>query len=194
MSRQPARRDRPLTVDSIVEAAAVLIAEMGLSGLSMRKLGAALDVDPMAIYHHVGSKRGLLALVMARVVGAMPMPDPTAPWEARVRQWALAYWDVVVAHRDLTAAGLADPVIAAGGVPLARPLIDAVAASGLPEDLVEPNAWLVVDFVHGSALGASAPRRHGADDLPALRKAFDLGLDTVLAGVRAVAQAAGAEA
>jgi AcrR family transcriptional regulator len=178
-------RTDPLTVDAIVDAACELIAEAGLAGLSMRRLGAALGVDPMAVYHHVPNKRELLSLVMARTVGAMALPAADAPWDVRVRGWAKAYWDVVVANRELVAAGLADPVIAEGGLPLVAPLTEAVADSGIGHDLVEPTVWLVVDFVHGAALGAAAPLRHADDDLGALIGAFDAGLDTIVAGIAA---------
>jgi AcrR family transcriptional regulator len=178
-------RTEPLSVDAIVDAACALIAERGLAGLSMRRLGTTLGVDPMAVYHHVPNKRELLSLVMARVVGAMVLPAAGAPWEDRVRGWAKAYWDVVVANRDLVAAGLADPVIAEGGMPLVAPLTAAVADSGIAGKLVEPNVWLVVDFVHGAGLGAAAPLRHADDDLGPLIRAFDTGLDTIVAGIAA---------
>ena len=188
MSRQPARRPVPLEVDAIVDAALRLIDDGGLGGLSMRKLGAALDVDPMAVYHHVGSKRGLLALVTGRVLGGMRLPDPAAVWQVRVRQWALAYWDVVVAHRELTLAGLADPAIAEPGLHLVEPLAAAVVESGLPAELVTATVYLVVDAVHGAALGASAPRRHGDGDDDELRAVFALGLGTLIAGIEARAR------
>lgn len=185
MSRQPARRPVPLELDAIVDAALRLIDDSGLAGLSMRRLGTALDVDPMAVYHHVGSKRGLLALVTARVLAGMRLPDPAAGWQDRAREWALAYWDVVVANRELTLAGLADPVIAEAGMLLVEPLAAAVADSGLPADLVTANVYLVVDAVHGAALGASAPRRHGGTDPCELRGVFAEGLDTIVAGIAA---------
>lgn len=197
MSRQPTsrsdraraddatRRSEPLTVEAIVDAACDLIAEAGLTALSMRRLGAVLGVDPMAVYHHVPNKRQLLSLVTARVVGSMVLPAADVAWDVRVRGWANAYWEVVVANRELVAAGLADPVVAAGGIPLVAPLTEAIADSGLHAALVEPNVWLVVDFVHGAALGAAAPLRHSADDLTPLRRAFAAGLDTIVAGIRA---------
>ena len=184
-----ARRTEPLTVDDIVDAACALIVESGLTALSMRRLGGALGVDPMAVYHHVADKRELLSLVMARVVGAMQLPASAEAWDVRVRAWAQGYWDVVVANRELVAAGLADPVIAAGATPLVAPLTDAIADSGIAVELVEANVWLVVDFVHGAGLGAAAPLRHADDDLGPLLRAFDSGLDTVLAGIVARAAA-----
>ena len=121
----------PLTVERIVDAACLIIERDGLRGLSMRKLGAHLDVDPMAVYHHVADKRELLALVTTRTIGAMVPPDPTAAWDVRTRQWAIRYWELVVENRELTLAGLADPDIAAGGLPSTEPLLAAIADSGL---------------------------------------------------------------
>ncbi len=155
----------------------------------MRKLGAQLEVDPMAVYHHVTDKRELLALVTARTIGDMVPPDPAGPWDVRVRQWAMRYWDLVVANRELTLAGLGDPDIAGGGHPATEPLFAAVADSGLRADLIEPNAFIVVDAVHGAALGISAPGRHHTNDVAALRAAFGVGIDTILAGITARAHA-----
>ena len=176
---------QPLSVERIVDAACLLVERDGLRGLSMRKLGAHLQVDPMAVYHHVADKRELLALVTARTTGAMVPPDPTATWDVRVRQWAMRYWELVVAHRELTLAGLADPEIAAGGLPSTEPLLAAIADSGLRADLIEPNAFIVVDAVHGSALSVGSPGRPHTNDVDALRAAFEIGIDTILAGITA---------
>ena len=155
----------------------------------MRKLGAYLEVDPMAVYHHVADKRELLALVIARTIDGMIPPDPTAPWDVRVRQWAIRYWEVVVAHRELTLAGLADPDIAAGGLPSTEPLLAAIADSGLRADLIEPSGFIVVDAVHGAALSVGSPSRDHTNDPGALRAAFEVGIDTILAGITARAHA-----
>ncbi|MCU1401451.1 MAG: putative TetR family transcriptional regulator [Acidimicrobiales bacterium] len=191
MSRQSTQRTDPLTVDAIVDAACALINDTGLAALSMRRLGAALGVDPMAVYHHVPNKRDLLSLVTARVIRTMPMPAADAPWKERVQGWAMAYRDVAVANRDLVAARLADPVVAAGGVPLVAPLAGALVDSGIALDLVEPNVWLIVDFVHGAALGAGEPRDRTDEDIDPHRWAFAVGLDTIVAGIAACAAANG---
>jgi TetR/AcrR family tetracycline transcriptional repressor len=187
MAAPPAPRPFPLTVDGIVDAACRVVERDGLGGLSMRKLGAELGADPMAVYHHVAGKRELLALVTARTLGRMPAPDEGAPWDARVRQWATRYWELVVAHRELTLAGLGDPAIAAGGLPSTAPLLAAIAASRLPAELVEPNAFVVVDVVHGSALAVGSPGRDDSD-LDPLRAAFAIGLDTIIAGIASLAR------
>ena len=172
----------PLTVERIVDAACRIHDRDGLRALSMRKLGAELDVDPMAVYHHVTDKRELLRLVTERTVGGMRPPDPALAWDVRVRQWAGSYWDVVNAHRELTLAGLADPEVAAGGVPSTESLATAIGDSGLPTELVEATTFIVVDAVHGSALGTAAP---DGSDVTAMREMFGIGLDTIIAGIAA---------
>ena len=52
-----------LTPDRIVTVARGLISEHGLSGFSMRKLAAALDVNPMTIYLRFENKDALLDAV-----------------------------------------------------------------------------------------------------------------------------------
>ena len=56
--------DRPtrpaLSRDYILRTALALIDRDGVEALSMRKLGAEMGVDPMAIYHYLPSKAVLL--------------------------------------------------------------------------------------------------------------------------------------
>lgn len=178
----PSPRTSPLDVESIVDGACRIIERDGLAGLSMRKLGRELSVDPMAVYHHVPNKRTLLALVTARVIGTMDLPDPDATWDEWVRQWALSYWEVAAAHRDLILAGLSDPGVGAGGMPSTTQLIAAIASSGLPHPLCEPSAFVVVDAVHGAALGIAA-LSDTSEDRANARRLFEIGLETIVRGI-----------
>lgn len=185
MTSTTSPRPAPLTVRRIVEAACAIVERDGVDRLSMRRLGAELGVDPMAIYHHVANKRELLRLVTAQTLGSMVPPDPAAPWTERVRQWATHYWDLVATNRALTLAGLADPEVGAGGLPSTDSLVAAVAASGVPKGLVSPIAFIIVDAVHGSALAVGSTSRRDHTDTESLRAAFLVGLDTIVAGISA---------
>ena len=171
---------RTLTAEQIVDAARTAIDEDGLASLSMRRLGARLGVDPMAIYHHVDNKQTLLSLVVERVMSELPALDSAAPWDDRVRSWATSYWRLVRANRDVVAAALADSFIARGGVSVTQPLVDALAVSGIDQARVEPAAYLVVDAVHGSALSGV-----GDDDVGdgQLMTWFEAGLEIIVAGI-----------
>jgi hypothetical protein len=71
------RRSRagPLTKARILETALELIDEGGLDALSMRRLGASLGVDPMAVYHHVAGKQAILLGVVERIFADMDASD-----------------------------------------------------------------------------------------------------------------------
>src|ERR1043165_7486127 len=69
-----------LTPDLILAAAMDLIDRTGLEGLTMRKLGAALEVDAMAVYTYFDSKAALLDAVVeheAARLGEITGPLPT---------------------------------------------------------------------------------------------------------------------
>lgn len=56
------------TLADVVAAALRVLDEQGLEGCSMRRVAAALDVQPSALYHHVPNKQSLLALMADEIV------------------------------------------------------------------------------------------------------------------------------
>ena len=90
----------PLTRLHIVQRALALLDRDGLGALSMRRLGAELGVDPMAVYHHIPSKEALLdaivEAVMAEIDLSVVRPGDSA--EERIMCAARAYRDVMLAH------------------------------------------------------------------------------------------------
>lgn len=179
MGKQPPSRRVPLNVDAITTAALGLIDRDGAGGLSMRKLGAALGVDPMAVYHHVENRDRLIALTMGRVLRELPPSDVSVPWDEQVRRWAAAYRALVVAHRALAYEAMRTPatieLAAADGT---RPLVDAIAGSGVGRRAAGELADLIVDYVHGHAL--SVTEKSTKSPPTAFRRA----IDTIIAGIR----------
>jgi AcrR family transcriptional regulator len=88
----------PLTEAGIHTAALQLIDADGVEALTMRKLAAALDANPMSLYHHVPNKDAVLRGV-ARMVGTrfrtVTLED--APWQERLRLLATDFR--ALAHR-----------------------------------------------------------------------------------------------
>lgn len=89
-----------LTRERIVSAALAIVDEEGPAALSMRKLGARLRVDPMAVYHYLPNKDALLDAIVEAVMGDIDLAidDPASPPEERVMCAARAYRDVMLAH------------------------------------------------------------------------------------------------
>jgi AcrR family transcriptional regulator len=90
----------PLTRENIVSTALKLVDREGLKALSMRRLGAELGVDPMAVYYHVPNKQALLDSIVEAVMAGIDLSvdNPAAPLEERVLRAAHAYRDAMLAH------------------------------------------------------------------------------------------------
>ena len=63
----------PLQREVIVSTALALVDREGLQALSMRRLGAALGVDPMAVYYHLPSKQALLDAIVEAVMAGIDL-------------------------------------------------------------------------------------------------------------------------
>jgi AcrR family transcriptional regulator len=89
----------PLTRDRIAAAALALIDEAGLDGCTMRRLGAALGVEAMALYHHFPGKGPLLDAVMDLLVDEIEMAPPgSAPALERLRASLRSYRAIALRH------------------------------------------------------------------------------------------------
>lgn len=73
--------DRPaLSRTRIIEAAAAVADSRGLPGVSMRKVGTALGVEAMSLYHHVANKEALLDGLADWVFTGIDLSALDQPW------------------------------------------------------------------------------------------------------------------
>jgi len=87
MTPHPSKAGRaPLTRETIVEKALEILDTDGVDGISMRRLGEALGVEAMALYHHFPNKDAILDGVAARIIEetgpAMPLEEAASDWKA----------------------------------------------------------------------------------------------------------------
>src|SRR3569833_3799607 len=177
MSQRP-----PLTRERIIETALHLIDGQGLARLTMRRLGDSLEVEAMAIYHHLPhGKEQLLEQLIAHVA-AHPVPPGGGAARGRLRAWARGYRDrllehigvmpLIVTRRDPGALMATTQSIQALLRPAGRP--EAEAAVGAPTLL-------------GYLLGVVAleARARAAETVPDRDwdGRFRAGLDGILAGI-----------
>ena len=93
VAREPLNRRR------ILEAAVRVVDEEGLAALSMRRLGQALGVEAMSLYHHVPNKHALLAGIVETILSELAVPPAHAgDWAERAREVARAYRHLAHAH------------------------------------------------------------------------------------------------
>lgn len=93
MPEKPTRE--PLTRARVIEAALTLIDENGVDGLTMRRLGQRLRVDPMAVYYHLPNKTAVLDGIVELLWQSVELP-PVTPGET----WRSVLYDVFDGFRS----------------------------------------------------------------------------------------------
>jgi TetR/AcrR family transcriptional regulator, tetracycline repressor protein len=198
----------PLSRDRIAGAALELIDQEGLSGLSMRKLGAQLGVEAMSLYHYVRNKDDLLDAVVDRLYGEIDLPAvEDEEWERTIRAGVRSFRVVLQRHPAALELFATRPARSPESFSVLFWAYGRFRTYGL--ELADANAALhfVVSFVMGhvwSQHGTLAPLQATDDtadmgfeltdeearfvahcrDVPA-DSLFETGLDTVVAGLRA---------
>ncbi len=74
--------------------------EVGVDGLTMRRLADRLGVTAASLYRHVRDKDEVLVLLADEISGEVPMVAGDAPWQQALRDMAHGYRRVLLAHRD----------------------------------------------------------------------------------------------
>jgi AcrR family transcriptional regulator len=107
----------PLSRVRIAQAALAVVDRDGLEALSMRRLGAELGVEGMAVYRHFPNKAAVLAGVVEVLLAELVIPPPSdVPWQIVFREVSRAYRALLLRHPHavslLAALPLTDPAAA----------------------------------------------------------------------------------
>jgi AcrR family transcriptional regulator len=100
-----------LDQSQIVQAALVLLDEVGFDGLTMRNLAKKLGVQAASLYWHVRNKQDLLSLLAEEICALIREPDRSLSWQDQLEVLGNEYREVLLAHRD------AAQVLASSGGP-----------------------------------------------------------------------------
>jgi AcrR family transcriptional regulator len=182
VSREPSRST--LARDRIVDAALDLIDRAGLEGLSMRKLGAALGVEAMALYHHFGSKERLLEAVVERLMEELRTHSgESADWLAALRTMARAYRTLAQRHPHAF-------TLLIRSSPATKAHLDTVrvtlAAAGFDSVLAALILHVADCYATGAALAEAVAAGERAESASAADEIFETGLALVLDRLRAL--------
>src|SRR6188508_79562 len=88
----------PLSKERIFQAAIDVADREGLQALTMRRLGAELGVEAMAVYKHVSSKDDILDGMVELVVSRIDTPAERADWRDAMRSRAISAREVLRRH------------------------------------------------------------------------------------------------
>jgi AcrR family transcriptional regulator len=168
---EPARDKRPLTREAIVDAALVLLERDGMQGLSMRRLAQELGTGAASLYWHVGDKEELLGLLLDRIVGEQPVPEPDPKhWQGTVKELARATRRHLSRRRDAAQLSLGRVPTGPNSLPVLERNLAVLAASALPPRVIAyaadmfalyVGAFAYEESIHAAAQQAS-PEQIGA--------------------------------
>ena len=166
--RQARRRREPISRDAIVAAAIRLLDREGLAALSMRRLADELGAGAASLYWHVGSKDGLLDLVLDEIIGEGQVPDPDpARWREQLKDVARAQRRASLRHPYLVR-------ISIGRIPMGPNALryyrtGAGDLAGRPVVAAPGRAGLPTAHRHGERLHRGRDRGGGRGQAQALR-------------------------
>jgi len=157
---RPRKESAPLTREKIQALAIRLLDEGGEKALSFRALATGLGVTPMAVKHHVGTRKELLCALVAKVYDNLEVTATGEEPRARLRFLLRRYCERVLEYPNLTLVIFADPSLISGQLVTLTNLIRsniAILVGG--EEEKETIVGLIVDYTHGFAISvAAAPK------------------------------------
>jgi AcrR family transcriptional regulator len=110
MNELPAPTRSRLTRQKVLDAALRLVDSDGADALTMRRLGQALDCDPMALYRYAENRAALLDGVAETVLARLAVPADGHHWETRLRATAHDFRRLALAHPNVVPLIVARPL------------------------------------------------------------------------------------
>ncbi|WP_157254116.1 TetR/AcrR family transcriptional regulator C-terminal domain-containing protein [Nonomuraea typhae] len=127
----PAKRPPvPLSRERIIDAALHIADSQGLRRLTMRRLGDALEVEAMAIYHHLPRGKEALMDALAEHVTAVQV-EAAPTWQETAKAWCRASREALRDHPGVLALALTKPPKGATTLAI-REQVEQLTDAGLP--------------------------------------------------------------
>jgi AcrR family transcriptional regulator len=161
--KAPRSRREPITAERIVGAALQVVETEGYDALTMRRVAAALQASPGALYVHVRDKAELDDLMIGQLCSrvTLPAPDP-AQWKAQAIDVCRQLRDQYLRYPEIWRATLAAAPHSLDTLRIYEGLLAILMAGGVP---LQPAAWAAdAAFLYVGAYSVMSPRRHAGED------------------------------
>lgn len=163
----------------IVDRAIAFLDEVGLEGLTMRKLAADLGLQPGALYHHVANKDALLAAISDELLSRGRRASEVVTWDAELRLVCVELRDAMLACRDGAALVARVHALGLGAADPLQRMGDILTRAGADRHLARIGARTLLHFVFGHVADEQVRAEIGSPE------DFHVGLSLVLDGLRA---------
>jgi AcrR family transcriptional regulator len=157
---------QPTTAEHIAQVALEILESEGDESVTMRRVAAAVDITPMAIYHHFPNREALLNYVtdreFSKLLGHIQVHQPRGNTQARIISALEGYIDYALARprifdyvfsRARPGARRFPDDFRARRSPTLNPVADVLAAAMQQGDLKKDDIWEIAfalwAHVHG---------------------------------------------
>jgi TetR/AcrR family transcriptional regulator, tetracycline repressor protein len=140
----------------VLAGALRLVDEQGIERLTMRRLGAALGVDPMAIYHYLPDKSALFDGLIEHVFAEVEAPPPTGDWKQDLTALSAAFRETLLAHANALPLLATRPPITEAAFELVEAAIGTLRDGGFSEQDAADGVDCLGRLVIGHALAEAA--------------------------------------
>ena len=129
----------------------------GLDGVSMRRIAEELDTGAASLYWHVGSKDGLLDLVLEEIIGELEVPDPNPErWEEQLKQVMRSMRATMLGHRDVVRISLGRVPMGPNALRWSERVVAILRAGRVPDELTVLGHHLLISAVNGFVMDETA--------------------------------------
>jgi AcrR family transcriptional regulator len=159
-SRRGGPEKEPLGRNVIVAEALRQLTTHGLTGMSLRKVAAALDTGPASLYAYVEDLDELYALVLDRALAEVDLQDGgNSGWRERLQALLRSYAQVLAASPGLAQLAFGKVAVGPNALRMAERLVVLLEEGGV--DL--PTAAWAVDLLMLYVTAIVAERGNGVD-------------------------------
>jgi AcrR family transcriptional regulator len=158
------RRREPISKEAIVAAAIGLLDREGLAALSMRRLAEELGTGAASLYWHVGSKDGLLDLVLDQLISEVKIPDPDPPhWQEQLKEVAREQRRISLRHPYIVRISIGRIPMGPHALLFSERVLAILRAGGLPPRLAVQGYLLLIATINGFTIDETGVDDDGPD-------------------------------
>ncbi|WP_405928467.1 TetR/AcrR family transcriptional regulator C-terminal domain-containing protein [Streptomyces griseus] len=136
----------------VVDGALKFLDAEGLDGLTMRKLGAALNVHGGALYRHYPNKAALLEAMANKLTEGVGAPLPEAPWREQIYVLGQRFRAAMLAHRDGARLVSGTHATGANSIAAGSLVVDVLCGAGLAPAQAGSLAFSLYYYVLGHTI------------------------------------------
>lgn len=141
--------------EAVVAMALDVLDEVGIEGLTMRRLADAMDIKAASLYWHFANKQALLDGMADMLIQDVARSiDTHARWDAQLRQVAAQLRQALASRRDGVRVFGGSYVISENVFRVAEALIGCMRQGGASEKLASLNTFTLLYYVLGFVMEA----------------------------------------